>query len=377
MRILGQSFDELRATRTSVKWRFHEPDVLPVWVAEMDARPCDPVVEAVTAAIARGDTGYSWAPPYARAFAAFAERRWGWSVDPEAAMVVPDMMIGIEELIHALVPPDGAVVISPPVYDSFFGFVHATRRRLVVAPLGGDGRLDADALERAFADAGAGAAYLLCNPQNPTGTVHAAGELTMLARLADAHGVQVISDEIHAPLVMPGTPFVPYLAAAGSERGVALASASKAWNLAGLKVALVLPGEGARAVLARLPEVVRHGANHLAVIAQTAAYEAGEPWLDQLLGELVENRALLERLLADALPEIVIHPSAATYLAWLDCRALDLGDDPALVFRTRGRVALSSGPTYGAPGAGFARFNYGTSPEMIAEAVRRMTVAVG
>lgn len=376
MRILGESLAELRSTRTSVKWRFHDPDVLPVWVAEMDARPCPPVVRAVTAALARGDTGYAWAPPFAEAFAAFAARRWGWTVDPADAVIVPDMMIGIEELLHALTPPGGAVVVSPPVYDSFFGFVAATGRRMVAAPLTAAGRLDSEQLERAFATAGRGAAYLLCNPHNPTGAAHTREELGMLAQLASRHAVQVISDEIHAPLVHVGVQFVPYLTVPGAEEGIALVSASKAWNIAGLKVALTFPGAAARATLGRLPEVVRHGANHLAVIGQTAAYADGEPWLDQVRSELEENRAQLAALLADRLPEVVMLPSQATYLAWLDCRALGLGADPAAVFRVRGRVALASGPSYDPRATGFARFNYATSPAVIDEAVARMAAAV-
>ena len=376
-RILDASLDELRATRTSVKWRFFPQDVLPVWVAEMDARPCTPVVDAVTAALSRGDTGYGWAPPFAAAFADFAGERWGWQVDPDDALVLPDVMIGVAEIIHALTKPGDAVVISPPVYDSFFGFVESTRRRLVTAPLDADGRLDMGALAAAFVDAGPGSIYLLCSPHNPTGTVHTADELSALATLADRHDVLVVSDEIHAPMTHPGVTFTPYLSLGAARRGIALVSASKSWNIAGLKAALALPGPDAQATLGRLHEVVRHGANHLAVIAQTVAYREGGPWLAQVTAELAENRTLLGDLLARELPTVVIHPSSATYLAWLDCRALGLGDDPAAQFVARGRVALSSGLAYDPAARGFARFNYATSPEVITEAVTRMRAALG
>ncbi|MDT0200430.1 aminotransferase class I/II-fold pyridoxal phosphate-dependent enzyme [Nocardioides sp. AE5] len=378
MRILGESLARLRATRTSVKWRFFEPEVLPVWVAEMDARPCPEVVEVVTTALHTGDTGYAWAAPYAAAFAGFSRRRWGWAPDPATMMLLPDVMIGIEEILHVL--PGDAVVVSPPCYDSFHGFVASVRKRAVLAPLGLDHRLDAEALERAFIEAGPGAAYLLCNPHNPTGTVNTPDELAMLAALADRHGIQVISDEIHAPLTAPGATFTPYLQVPGAERGIAVVSASKSWNLAGLKAALAVPGPEA-SVLDELHEVVTHGANHVAVLAQTAAYAHGDVWLDRVNAEIAENRALLVDLLVRELPQVAVAPAEATYLAWLDCRALGLPgvgrDDPAAHFLEHGRVALASGLRYDpVGGAGWARFNLGTSPEVITEAVRRMVTAV-
>lgn len=375
MEILGESLERLRATRTSVKWRAYPPDVLPVWVAEMDARPCPAVVDAVTSALARGDTGYCWTPPLAEAFAGFAKRRWDWEVDPAGAFQVPDVMIGIESLIRAVTPDGAAVVLSPPCYDSFYGFVASVRRRLVEARLDADQRLDPEALDRAFADAGPGSAYILCNPQNPTGTVHTADELATVARLARVHDVFVISDEIHAPLVRDGAVFTPYLTVPGASAGVTLASASKAWNLPGLKAAVAFPGAEAVDRLGRLHEVVTHGANHLGVIAHTAAYAHGGEWLDRLRSEIAENRRLLTGLLADRLPEVRATPADATYLAWLDCTALGLAD-PAAHFLEHGRVALSPGTSYDRTATGWVRFNLGTSPEVVGEAVRRMAASV-
>lgn len=374
-RILGESLQELRRTRTSLKWRAFPDDVLPAWVAEMDARPCPPVVEAVTAALARGDTGYPWTLPFADAFAGFAKRRWGWAADAGAAVPVADVMIGIEELLHALTPATAAVVVSPPCYDSFYGYVASVRRRLVEAPLGADHRLDAAVLEKAFVEAGPGSAYILCNPQNPTGTVHSPAELAVLARLAAEHDVLVVSDEIHAPLVRPGVEFTPYLSLPEAAAGVAVVSASKAFNLAGLKAALLLPGPDAHASLGALHEVVTHGANHLGVIAQTAAWTAGEAWLDQLREEIDANRALVTRRLGEVLPEVAVTPADATYLAWLDCRALGL-EDPATAFLERGRLAVSAGTRYDRRATGWVRLNLGTSPAVLEEAVRRMAASV-
>jgi cystathionine beta-lyase len=272
------------------------------------------------------------------------------------------------------------VVVNPPVYPPFFQFVTHMDRRVVEAPLGPDLRIDFGTLEETFRQAVAGgrrAAFLLCSPHNPTGTVHTAAELSAVARLAERYGVRVVADEIHAPLVLAGAGFVPYLSVPGGERGLSLMSASKAWNLAGLKAALAVAGPAAAADLARLPEEVSHGPSHLGVIAHTAALREGTAWLDAVLAGLDDNRRLLADLLAEHLPAVDYRPGEATYLAWLDCRALGLGDDPADVFLHRGRVALNSGIPFGAGGVGHVRLNLATSPEIITEAVRRMAAALG
>ncbi|WP_439947092.1 MalY/PatB family protein [Streptomyces sp. BBFR109] len=371
--------DELRR-RTSMKWRTHPADVLPLWVAEMDVPQPEAVVRAVTDALALGDTGYPAGTAYAEALAAFAAKRWSWdTLAVERTALVPDVMLGVVEMLKLVTGPGDPVIVNPPVYPPFFQFVTHMDRRVIQAPLGPDLRLDLDALDEAFGRAVAGggrAAYLLCNPQNPTGTVHTAAELTAVAELADRHGVRVVADEIHAPLTAAGAAFVPYLSVPGGERGLSLMSASKGWNLAGLKAALAVAGPEAAADLARLPEEVGHGASHLGVIAHTAALRDGIAWLDALLAGLDENRRLLAALLAEHLPEIRHRPGRATFLAWLDCRGLGLGDDPAQVFLDRGRVALNSGLPFGEGGAGHVRLNIGTSPDLITEAVRRMTEAV-
>ncbi|WP_030529147.1 MalY/PatB family protein [Phycicoccus jejuensis] len=380
--ILGASEAELRRDRTSVKWLAYPPDVLPLWVAEMDCDPCPAVADAVASAVSRGDTGYGWAPRYAGEVARYAGETWGWDVDPSSMLVVTDVMIGASEVLRMLTDERGAVVVSPPVYDSFFGFVDAIGRRRVDAPLGADGRLDPEALRSAFREATAGGGrvgYLLCNPQNPTGTVHSPDELATLAALAREFGVRVVADEIHAPLVHDDGPaFTPYLTVPGAEDAFAVFSPSKGWNLAGLKSAVVVAGPQAQDDLARLPEVHTHGSSHLGEIAHVAAMRDGLDWHARLRAELRSNRDLVGRLLAEHLPGVRWTVPQATYLGWLDCRALDLGDDPAAAFRERGRVALGSGPRYGTQaGRGFVRLNFATSPAILEEAVRRMATVVG
>lgn len=366
-----------RSRRTGVKWGLYGEDVLPLWVAEMDAEPCEPVVEAVAAAMRRGDTGYPLGRAFVEAGAAYAVDTWSWTIDRTRASSVADVMIGVSEIVRSVTDPGGPVVLSSPVYNAFFDFLGMLGRRVVDARLTLDGRLDPDALDRAFAKATAGGertAYLLCNPHNPTGTVHTRAELESLAEIAHRHGVTVVADEIHAPIVHEGA-FTPYLTVDGGQRGVSLISASKAWNLAGLKAALVVTGAEALPGTT-LHEVHSHGASHLGQIAAVAAWTEGRGWLDRVTREIGANRLLLNRLLAEHLPQVRYAVPASTYLAWLDCRGLGVGPDPASVFRERGRVAFSSGPTFGETGEGFVRVNLATSPEILTEAVARMVEAL-
>lgn len=377
--LLALSLTDLRQ-RQSLKWRLYGDDVLPLWVAEMDVLPPEPVVRAVSEAMARGDTGYPWAPDYAEALAGFAQRRWGWAPEPRDARLVANVMTGVSEVLRLVTGPGDAVVVNCPVYPPFYDFVHDLGRRVVEAPLSADGRLDPETLAAAFVEGtrgGGRAAYLLSSPHNPTGAVHTVDELTTAGELAAAHGVRVVVDEIHAPLVYAPTRFTPYLSLPVGASAFSLMSASKGFNLAGLNAALAMAGAEAAADLARMPEEAAFGASHLGVLAQAAALRDGDAWLEALLDGLDSNRRLLAELLAERLPQVGYRMPQATYLAWLDCRALGLGTDPAAVFRERGRVALSPGPSFGTGGEGHARLNFATSPAVLAEAVERMASAIG
>jgi cystathionine beta-lyase len=236
---------------------------------------------------------------------------------------------------------------------------------------------DLDAIERAYA--GGARAHLLCSPHNPSGIVYPEAALARIAELADRYGVLVLADEIHAPLTLPGAihrPF-PAVSAAAARRSIVLTSASKTWNLAGLKAAvMVASSDETRAVLARLPSELPYHAGHLGVLAARAAFRDGEAWLASTIKVLDRNRALLRALLLEHLPLVRYVPPQAGYLAWLDCSALGLGPDPATAFLERGKVALSSGPMFGRQGAGFARLNIATSRALLEEAVRRMASVV-
>lgn len=388
------SLDDLRR-RTSVKWRVYDPDVLPLFVAEMDTPTAPFVVDAVQRALTAGDTGYDVGTGYAEALAPFAERRWGWTPDVASSRTLPDVMVAITEVLRVLTAPGDAVVVTPPVYPPFFDFPRNEGRHVVEAPLTADARLDLDTLQVAFERATGGrpgggpgsgrrAVLLLCNPHNPTGTVHARSELEAVLALADRYGVRVVADEVHAPFTFEavgrGAPFVPLLSVAGAERAVVVHSASKAFNLAGLRAAVALGGPGAAADLRRIPEVAGHAVNHLAVLAHAAAYAEGDAWLDALLAAVAERRDLAVRLLAERAPAVRVQPAEATYLAWLDVRdalpdgVADAGAHELVL--SHARVGLGDGVPFGTGGAGRLRLNLATSRAILGDAVERVATAL-
>jgi len=371
------SLERLRLRR-SAKWAHYPADVLPAWVAEMDFPLAEPVRLALAEAVELGDTGYAWpqGAELGEAFAEFAARRLGWEVDPARVCPSADVVRGLTAVLRAVTEPGDRVIVNTPVYHPFFSLIEEVGCELVEAPLR-EGELDPEAIEAAFA---AGArALILCSPHNPTGGVPTREQLAAVAAAAARHGAWVLADEIHAPLTLPGASHIPFLSVSeeAARHGIAFCSASKAFNLAGLDCAqIVTASEPAAEVVAGLPFTATH-CGHFGAIASVAAFRAGDAWLDGVLAVLDHNRGLLAELLAEHLSQVGYEPPAASYLAWLDMRALALGEDPAEALLERGRVALNPGPSFGPPGAGFARLNFGTSPALLEEAVRRIATAVG
>ncbi|MDT0157367.1 aminotransferase class I/II-fold pyridoxal phosphate-dependent enzyme [Microbacterium sp. ARD32] len=372
--------DELRR-RTSEKWREYPDDVLPLFVAETDF----PLAPAVTAALERavrtGDTGYvASRTPLAEAYAGFASRRFGWAAEPGRMRSTADVSMGIVEILRRVIRAGDRVIVNPPIYPPFFDLVQEAGGVAQSVPLrdtGSGWELDLDGIRDALADGAR--AVLLCNPHNPTGSVHSAASLDALARMAEQHGVVVISDEIHAPLTQPDAVFTPFLASgeAAARIGYAVTSASKAFNLAGLKCALMITASDATtAVLRSLPIEVEWRTGQFGMLAAVAAFSPqSDDWLDGLLVTLDENRRLLATLLAQHLPEARYRMPDAGYLAWVDLTDLGWGPNPAKQILRQARVALHFGPAFGAEGAGHVRFNIGTGPEILAEAVERIARA--
>lgn len=369
---------EVLRSRTSEKWVAYPRDVLPLFVAEMDYPLAPVVARAMIERVAASDTGYVAGPgALGAAFAGFAGRAWGWDVQPERVLTTTDVSVAIAEVLRVAIAPGDGVVITPPVYPPFFDLVPEAGGTVVQVPLlddGTDWMLDLQGLEAAFA---AGAkALLLCNPHNPLGLVHPAPVLAAVADLAAGYGVTVVSDEIHGPLAHAG--FTPYLSvsAAAAEHGVCVTSASKAFNLAGVKCAVMVAGSDRMSrLLSAMPDEVGFRTSILGLHASIAAFDHGGDWLEGAVSAITASRDLLAGLLAEQLPAVGYRPPAAGYLAWLDFRALGWGDDPAARALHRARVALNSGPTFGAQGAGHLRLNFACSPEVLTEAIARLAGA--
>ncbi len=365
--------------RRSAKWALHSPDVLPAWVAEMDFPIAEPIRRALHAAVDVDDCGYADPAGLGGAFAPWAKGTWGWDVSPEDVHVVCDVVTGLAEILRVATAVGDGVVIEPPVYHPFASTIVQLGRVVVEAPIlsSATGHApDLDAIERAYA--GGARAHLLCSPHNPSGMVYPVEALARIAELADRYGVLVLADEIHAPLTLSGAihrPF-PQVSAAAARRSIVLTSASKTWNLAGLKAAVMVAcSDESRAVLAKLPPDTPYHAGHLGVLGARAAFQEGDAWRASAVAIIDRNRSLLRALLAEHMPLVGYVPPQAGYLAWLDCSALGLGADPAAAFLERGKVALSSGPSFGTGGTGFARLNIATSRKLLEEAVRRMASA--
>ncbi len=367
-----------------LKWSAF-PDCIGAFVAEMDFSLASPVADALQAAVARGATGYptpALTRELARACAGWQAQRHGWQVDPSRIQAVGDVLGALEIMLAHFLPPATAVVLPTPAYMPFRPLLEMHGHRVLEVPhvlRDGRWRMDLDGISAALAD-GAGL-VLLCNPHNPLGRVFDTAELQALADVVERHGARVFSDEIHAPVVYPGARHVPYASVsdAAARHTVTALSASKGWNLAGLKCAQIVLGNDADlACWRRIALVAGHGLSGLGVIAAVAAWRDGGPWLDGVLDYLDGNRRRVSEWMAAQMPRAGFLAPEGTYLAWIDCRGLALPADatPAAFFRRQARVALTDGSECGAAGAGFVRLNFAMPRPLLDETLARMAAAI-
>lgn len=364
--------EDLRKKQSS-KWRRYPADVLPLHVAEMDFDVAQPVVDVLTKMVTESNLGYLGpVPEVAEAFAGFAKRRWNWNVDAGQVKIATDVGVAAVDIMRSALRPGDRVIISSPVYSSFYTWIPEAGCEVQDVPMAADWRLNLPAIEAAMA---AGAkAVLLCNPQNPTGTVHSKDELQELARIAEKYSVIVISDEIHAPLTFDSSVFVPYLSlgAAAEATGIVLTSNSKSWNTAGLKASIMVTQSAEMfAVLNKTTPANHWRSSILGAFAMVASFNAGEAWLDEVLLRLDENRRHLQNEL-HKIPGAKLFMPESTYLAWVDMSETALAGKPFERILEEARVSFVSGDEHGKAYSNYVRINFATSKAIISQAIDRI-----
>ena len=364
-------------TRHSSKWRRYGHDVLPMHVAEMDFEVAAGIRETLAKMINESDLGYLGPiPEVGEAFSKYAANKWQWQVDAHQIKLATDVGVAAVEIFRALVKPGDKIMVNSPVYTNFWTWIPEVHAEILDVPLDRDRgwRLDIEAIDRAFASGVK--VLLLCNPQNPVGTVHSREELLAVAASARKHGAVVVSDEIHAPLTFDDAEFVPFLSLGedAEKVGICITSSSKSWNTAGLKAAIVVTqSEEMQHLVAKLPEAMHWRASLLGAFAMAESFDRSAGWVDEIVETLDENRHHLLAEIAAKLPQVNAHLPQATYLAWLDVSAINLGDTPAVKILEKARVALVPGTDFGPQYGQFVRLNFATSKENITAAIDRIS----
>ena len=354
---------------------------MPAWVAEMDFPPAPCISAAVAACLDRGDLGY---PPFQaasgvpQAFAERAEALWGWSVDPALVHVLPNVMSGLHHAIRVFTAPGDRVVVTTPVYHPFLSVVPHAGRELVSVPLLDEGQLDLDRLRQEFR---AGARMLLlCHPHNPTGHVLTRDELEGLASIILDHDGWLVSDEVHAGLTYPPARHVPAAAVDPelADRTITVTSASKAFNIPGLRCAVASSGNAdVHERLGLDADMTLHIVGTLGIAATLAAWTPeGDEWLEVCRQRLLVNRAHLGQRLRDELPDVAWLLAAGHLSGVARSPRRRARRRPCEVAPAPRAVALSPGYEFGAPGVGFARLNFATTTDILDLVVTRIVEAV-
>lgn len=377
--------DDLK-THKSEKWRAFPADVLPLPVAEMDFPVAEPIRRTLIEMVTNSDLGYLGAiPEMGQAFSDFAARRFGWRADASQVRIAADVGVGIVETLRVITSRGDKIMINSPVYPNFFTWANETHLQIVDVPLsvaevelnGSHWTLDWEGIESAYKSGLK--IHLICNPHNPLGRVYTVDELNRLVVLAHKYNVIIISDEIHAPLTYNEQVFTPFLSLGDSARavGITVTAASKGWNIAGLKCAIIVT-ENAEMFekLNAIAPATHYRASLLGAFATVAAFQEGEPWLDKLMVQLDVNRKLLSTLVAEKLPLAKTHMPHSSYLSWIDFSGYECGLDPAAHLIENAKVAFVPGLRFGPDFSSYVRLNFATSPEIIEDAITRVARAL-
>ncbi len=377
------SVQDMRARR-GTKWTKYPSDVLPAWVADMDLAVPDEVQAAVERIVSLRDYGYAareGEAGLAEAFQYYAKTSFGWDVDPAGVLPVGDLIQGMYSSVYAFSEPGDGVVVQTPIYPPFLDTIATTKRRLIANRLVDNGtkyEVDVEGLRNVIDDTTR--LLMVPNPHNPTGRVFTRDELQVMLDLAIEHDLIVVSDEIHADLMYPGNTHIPFasLSPEAAARTITLTSATKGFNIPGLRTALMYFGsqELKERFHQRMPGRLLGSPNVIGIDATVAAWRHGQPWLGGVMKILEGNRAKVTEFLAKELPAIKYRQPEATYLAWLDCRAMNLGTSPFEFFLEKAKVGLNDGAAFGEAGVTCVRLNFGTSPKILDEILSRLAESV-
>ena len=371
----------------SEKWTGFARDVLPLPVAEMDFPVAEPIKKILHAMVDASDLGYLGSiPEMGTSFAHFAQERWNWEVDPLQVRIGTDVGVAVVEILRVIAKPGDKVIINSPVYQNFYNWLVETGMEKVDVPFTRTGsdegsnnpwELNWPEIESAYASGIK--VHMICSPHNPLGRIYTKEELLRFVGLAKKYNVIIISDEIHAPLTFKDSVFIPTLALGPDAESVCITvtAASKGWNIAGLKCAIIITqNEEMKEKMTHLPFALHYRASLPGAYASAIAFKEGGIWLDTVIAILDQNRYLIQDLLAATLPSVKYHIPQNGYLAWLDLTALNLGEDPGATLIERGKVAFNSGHFYAPQTSQYVRLNFATSPEIITEAIHRIRKAL-
>jgi cystathionine beta-lyase len=371
----------------SEKWTGFARDVLPLPVAEMDFPVAEPIKNLLHAMVEASDLGYLGSiPEMGTSFAHFAQERWNWKVDPLQVRIGTDVGVAVVEILRVIAKPGDKVLINSPVYQNFYNWLVETGMEKVDVPFTRTGsdegsnnpwELNWPEIESAYASGIK--VHMICSPHNPLGRIYTKEELLRFVGLAKKYNVIIISDEIHAPLTFKDSVFIPTLALGPDAESVCITvtAASKGWNIAGLKCAIIITqNEEMKEKMTHLPFALHYRASLPGAYASAIAFKEGGIWLDTVIAILDQNRYLIQDLLAATLPSVKYHIPQNGYLAWLDLTALNLGEDPGATLIERGKVAFNSGHFYAPQTSQYVRLNFATSPEIITEAIHRIRKAL-
>ena len=362
--------------------KFGTDQIIPLWIADMDFKTAQPVIDALKARAEEGLWGYTTRPDsYFEAICGWQRRRHGWSIDPALCSWALGVVPTLSALIKLFTPPGGKVLIQTPVYSEFYDMAEAWHRTLVESPLVeryGRWRIDWADFEQKLAQVDM---FLLCSPHNPLGIVWQRDELERMVCLCRRHGVRMVSDEIHSDLVFHGKVHIPTasLSPEAARSVITCISGTKTFNLAGLQASTtVFPDARAKAVFDRYwANMDIHRNNAFSLTAMEAAFNEGEEWLDQLLPYLSANFDFIHDYCARHIPKIRPNLPDATYLVWLDCRQLGLDNAQLRDFMIqKARLGLNDGCSFGRSLQGYMRLNAACPRSVLQTALQQLKEAV-